>query len=766
MKIRKPLWIVALGLLLVRPALALEIFYDPARDPALRECDSQHYRGQTAEARACYTALQDSSASTLLQAEAAWALGNTREANRLFRAAARDDESDPGIKTRWGRLYAATHQVSDALALFKEALRIDSEYLPAQLATAAVMSQRFEGEVREQLQAILQAHPESLEAHLLLARLELELKDTSAARGWLDKAHKLAETAQQPLLEIHALQAAADLLDGETESAATGKSLETNPHYGGIYAIPAHFYIITYRYREAVALYRKAVEVEPELWSAHSALGINLLRINRVEEARKHLEIAYRGDPFDTATVNTLRLLDTLEDLKLVNIDVDYSLPAADGSGAESHKASVLIRLDQDEADVLEPYVREVVGEAVQTLSERYDFRLQQPLIVELYPNHDDFAVRTVSTPGVGLLGVTFGYLLAMDSPRALPEGDFHWASTLWHELVHVFTLEASGHLLPRWFGEGLSVYEEWNTGPLPGRQLSVAVLRALADDRFLPVADLDQGFIRPTYRGQINVSYMQAGLICDFIAERWGHEALLGLLRQFAAGADTTAAVKTVLNMEPAAFDKVFRQSLDARYKTVLDDLDGWQEKLLQARQETGNENWSAVIGPARQALAMLPEYVGPDNAYLSLAYALEAQGETEQAHQEFRNWLQLGGHQPEVLRSLSEKFSEHGKPDDAMEALLALNKVAPYSLEHHAMLADLHLRRQQADEALREYNVMLGLEPLDVAAIYLGKARAHRQLGQHADSRRQVLYSLEHAPFFRDAQHFLIELVDGGTS
>ena len=37
--------------------------------------------------------------------------------------------------------------------------------------------------------------------------------------------------------------------------------------------------------------------------------------------------------------------------------------------------------------------------------------------------------------PGLGALGVTFGKVVAMDSPSGRKPGDFHWASTLWHEL-------------------------------------------------------------------------------------------------------------------------------------------------------------------------------------------------------------------------------------------------------------------------------------------------------------------------------------------
>ena len=82
--------------------------------------------------------------------------------------------------------------------------------------------------------------------------------------------------------------------------------------------------------------------------------------------------------------------------------------------------------------------------------------------------------------------------------------------------MAHVFTLEATDHLVPRWYSEGISVYEEWSTGPLPGRQIPLHVIEMMQRDRFLPIADLDGGFIRPSYPNQVIVSYMQAGLACD----------------------------------------------------------------------------------------------------------------------------------------------------------------------------------------------------------------------------------------------------------
>ena len=136
--------------------------------------------------------------------------------------------------------------------------------------------------------------------------------------------------------------------------------------------------------------------------------------------------------------------------------------------------------------------------------SKKYGFTPNRPIHVELYPDHDDFAVRTMGLPGVGLLGVTFGYLVAMDSPSGREPGKFHWGTTLWHEMAHVFTLEATNHLVPRWFSEGISMYEEWEARPNWGERINPDFINAYGEEKLLPIAKLDNGFLRPSYPNQM----------------------------------------------------------------------------------------------------------------------------------------------------------------------------------------------------------------------------------------------------------------------
>ena len=87
---------------------------------------------------------------------------------------------------------------------------------------------------------------------------------------------------------------------------------------------------------------------------------------------------------------------------------------------------------------------------------------LKEPVIVEVFPQQKEFAVRTFGLPGAeGLLGVCFGRVVTARSPASQAEHPSNWEAVLWHEFCHVVTLGKTRNKMPRWLSEGISVYEE-----------------------------------------------------------------------------------------------------------------------------------------------------------------------------------------------------------------------------------------------------------------------------------------------------------------
>jgi cellulose synthase operon protein C len=439
-------------------------------------CAVLRKHGKASEAHVCYETLSQQR-DPYLRAEGFWGLKMYRDANDQFRLAVAQSDANAMYRVRWGRLLHERFNNTDADNLFKEALQRDPGNAQAYLGLALVSADGFDDAAIQWDAKALELDPKLIEAHELMANLALEDSDTAGAVKEADEAISLSGDA----LDAMAIHAAVEVLADRVPEAWFDKIRAVNPKYGEGYALVAHHLVLNRRYEDGIAYYRKAVELDPEDWSARSQLGINLMRLGQEDEPRRELEICYNNGYRDAATVNSLRLLDSYKNFVI-------------------HKDDTLIlKLQMKEADLLLPYVETVAKRAMATYENKYQFKLPGPVQVEVYPDHEDFAVRTLGMPGLGALGVTFGEVVAMDSPSGRKPGDFNWASTLWHEMNHVYILTMTNHRVPRWFAEGLAVHEETQASPEWGDRVTPDILLAIRDKKLLPVSDLDRGFIRPT---------------------------------------------------------------------------------------------------------------------------------------------------------------------------------------------------------------------------------------------------------------------------
>jgi len=740
-----------------RPGDARPIHYGAVDDPSLAACDQLDWRGRRDQSADCYRALLASDAAVEIRAEAAWALNDLHGANRLFRLALESTPGDADILTRWGDLYADTHQDAEAMDIYREALAGADGHAFARLGAARVLTRSFDEAAGAWLEPLLadDSLPAGarIGAWLLVARISLENQDLAEAGKALDSADALAAASGWPPLEIYALRAAADQVGGVQPSPWIDRSLAFNPHFGDIYAVPAHFHVIARRYREAIDLYQRAVDIEPGLARAHEELGVNLLRDNQTSRARRHLEIAYERDPFSPVAVNTLRLLDSFTNFDLVS----------SGEGDPAAHPLVL-KLHKREAPAIATYAADLAQHAIREFTQRYSYTLRKPVIIEMYPDHEDFAVRTAGMPGLGILGATFGYVIAMDSPSARSTDEFQWGTTLWHELAHVFTLEATGHLVPRWFSEGVSVLEEWRSGPQPGVHIPLSVYAAMKEDRFLPIATLDQGFLRPTYPDQVIVSYMQAGLVCRYIDERYGHAKLGEMLLAYREGLDTSEAIGRALGLDAPKFDREFQSYVETEFGAFLAGLESWRRSHAELGRLVDSGSWKRAAELADELLAEHPAYVEPDSPWLALARARDELGQPDAALAALRDYWSRGGYDPAALKDLAERLVAGAEHATAIDVLNTVALVQPLDDELHGALGDLLLEAGRPAEALREYGILLALEPHDRADAYFRLARAHSRSGNIEQSKQYLLAALDIAPGYRPAQRLLLELTRAG--
>jgi tetratricopeptide (TPR) repeat protein len=619
----------------------------------------------------------------------------------------------------------------EAAKLYNEALSIQPKQANALLGLARVAAEGFDAQAVYYAERALEADPQMVAAQELLARLALEDNNPTKAAEEAHKALDMSAHATQG----RAILATIDWLDDKHDSP-------WDPHDGAAYETAARIFVLNRRYEEAILLFRKAITAQPDLWSAHSQLGINLMRLGREEEARAELELCYQNQYRDAATTNTLTLMDSYKNFVTYKTD------------------RTILRVHKKEAELLHPYFEAEMLRALTTYDKKYGYHLDRPVQVEVYPDHEDFAVRTMGMPGLGALGVTFGYVVAMDSPSGRPPGTFHWASTMWHELSHVYVLNMTNFRVPRWFTEGLAVHEETAASPEWGDRLDPHVIMAIKDKKLLPVAEMDRGFVRPTYPTQVVVSYFEAGRMCDFIDREWGWPKLLAMIHDFAGGASTPEVIEKELGVKPEEFDKRFMAALTAETKKTVDGFEQWSKELKKVATEYKDHDYEDMIRDASGIRDSYPDYVEAGNVYQFLADGYLAKGDNKAAIAELERYAKVGGRSPDTLKQLATLLEEAGNRKEAAEVLDRLNYIQPIDEDLHRRLGDLWLGLGNTDGAIREYRAVLAKSPTDPAASHFNLAKAYRTANCPDAAKDELLLSLEAAPGFRPAQKMLLEL------
>jgi len=665
------------------------------------------------------------------QAEALWKQGRYKEAGAAFSAAVKADPKNPALRVRWGLLLLERFNPGEATDLFNEALQIEKDYAPAMLGLAKVYAEDFDQRAVGFVQKALEKDPELVEARELYANLLLE--DGNAA-GATAEALKI-----QASKNAMAVLATVELLKDQDASTWLTKM---GPYAGGYSRIARHF-VLNRRYEDAITYYRKAVEIDPGLHKAQSELGINLMRVGEDAEARRILEKAYEAGYTNAATANSLKLLDSYKNF------IVYKQPR------------FILRLHKNEAALLRPYFEREMTRAMQTYDRKYGVK-PGSVTLEVYPDHEDFAVRTMGMPGLGALGVTFGLSVAMDSPSARKPGSFHWASTLWHELSHVYVLTATKHRVPRWFTEGLAVHEETQADPEWGDRLGPEIITAMKKNMLLPVAQLDRGFIRPSYHGQVVVSYFQAGRICDYIQSRWGWDKLLAMVKAFSHVTTTAEVIESALGMKPEQFDKEFLEWLNQRHEQPLKNFETWSKAMKPLNEAVKNKSWDDVLGTAPKLITEYPDYVEAGNAYEALAEARIAKGDSSGACAVLEGYARHGGRDPVVLKKLASMYESNGNNKAAAERTLRrILWIYPVRDEElHRKLGALRASLGLWEGSAEEWNAVLESRTVDRAGAHYEIARAYRNMNRMDDARDAVLAALEEAPGYRPAQKLLLEL------
>ena len=717
-----------------------------------------------------------SSPDVAMVALASWMLDRFHDANSLFQEATRADPRNLEAHFLWGNLFLEKYNQGEAEQSYQDALEINSRYTPALVGMA-----RISGDERS-LQRALAINPNSVPAMEVYGRLLQRTGRAQAAAGHFSRALNLNPEALG-VLSAMASQAAMEerLADYESHAAQVEAFSPENPVF---LADVAEHFGSNYRFTEAVEFARAAIAADPRYWRGYTLLGSNLIRLGEEDEGRANLEIGFENDPFNALSSNLLTVFDTLDEY--ATLESEY----------------FLVHMSPRDADILWPYLEPLLEEAWDTLVAKWDFEPEYPVLIEVFENTQDFAVRSVGLPDIGpLVGICFGKVITLISPDTLSA---NWQEIVWHEFSHVITLQMTGNRIPRWLSEGISVWEEQEGRSYWGRRQGLDLVRAAQQDQFLPITELNAAFSGARSNADLGFAYFQSYLVVDYIEQTYGFEKLRELVLEYGLIKDDSERFRDVFDIAMNQFDAGFRNWIQRRVteinvyvhqedqpdegeghghgirensSAILSELynNASLKQYMRTRLEQNPRDFMAHLQlgivlfkeesyfAAKQSLQtaheLLPSYSGFPSPALVLSQIHDREGNGEERHRWLEILLENVQHDDRSALVLAEAALELEDFERAHYYIDRALQVDPYESEVHALRALLADRSGDSALALIEYEILLQLEISDPVEARTRLAEAYLRNGQPMAAKQQVLRALEIAPSYLRAQQVLLQ-------
>ena len=524
-----------------------------------------------------------------------------------------------------------------------------------------------------------------------------------------------------------------------------------------------------YRFAEGAQHQRTALEFASGYGPARVQLTEDLLRLGRSDEGWKLCEEAYQADAYDVHLFNLMQLNDEMAKYRKLEQD------------------GLIVRMEAREAEIYGPLVLDLLSRARQTLCAKYGLELKDPITVEIFPQPNDFAVRTFGMPGVqGFLGVCFGKVITANSPASQKDHPANWQSVLWHEFCHVVTLELTRNRMPRWLSEGISVYEERQAHPTWGQRMTVASRNRILSGRLIPIRELSGAFLRPESSADLSFAYFQSSLVVEHFIDRYGLEKLKNVLADLATGLPIDPALERHL-ASLDQLDEEFRDYAAETARRLAPDLD-WEKHDLSAIRDDDDpdrlQQWVGDHPASLQGLTLLsaqlierrefarakpylqklielyPEQVGQDCPYELLAAIHRELKELDDERKVLLDYSARTDSDLAALLRLTDlqlEAKDWQAAKQSVDQLLAINPLLPQVQKARAATAE---QLQDPAEAIHALEALLVMDPDDPAELHFRLARLLHEAGD-PQARQHVLKALEVAPRYREAQKLLLQIV-----
>lgn len=527
-----------------------------------------------------------------------------------------------------------------------------------------------------------------------------------------------------------------------------------------------------YRFEEGIRYQQRSLIFDANYQPARFQLAQDLLRTGQTTEGWELIDRVTEDDQYNVVAFNLRTLRNRLE---------EFSTLEADG---------IIVRMDKHEAEVYGSRVLALLSDAEKVLGPKYNATLRKPIFVEIFPQQDDFAIRTFGLPGgAGYLGVCFGNLITANSPTSQGDTPANWESVLWHEFCHVVTLQKTNNRMPRWLSEGISVYEEVEQDRSWGQSMNPMYKSMILSDDFTQLSNLSSAFLRPKSARHLDFAYYESSLAVRYLIETHGRELLIKTLEDLGMGVPIEdafsrrfgAAESLDADFEKYATElaKQFLPDTDFSADDVPDlatteELKNWLEdhpnnypgRQALVASHISNKSWNEALAEAQTLNKLYPEDASPSGSLSLLARCYRELGDTPEEEVTLRKLVELSSDSLPALNRLIEISIDSENWEQVLPASEKSIAVQPLRPEAYQAQSTAARQLDLLDSAVDATTTLLAMEPLDPAQLHYDLANLLFQLENFDAARIEALLALEKTPRFREAQILLVKITDARAS
>ncbi|WP_197489080.1 tetratricopeptide repeat protein [Planctomyces sp. SH-PL14] len=677
--------------------------------------------------------------------------------------------------------YADVHIASGDLALeksdyqlaaeaYEQAIKLDPNSADAHVGLARAFAPSDDEKVQEEVTAALTQNPRHVGALLLVVDNHVDAERYAEAEKVLAEIEAVNPRHPRALAYRAVLAHLNNKLD--EEKRLRDKALEFWKQNPDVDHLIGKKLSQKYRFREGEAYQRQALAFDGKFLAAKSQLAQDLLRLGQEEEGLRLAQEVSETDEYNVHAHNLVVLQESLAEFRTIESD------------------GFQLRMDAREADLYGERVLALLKRAKHDLCAKYEVELPGPIIVEMFPRQEDFAIRTFGMPGgAGFLAVCFGTVITANSPASQGRTPACWEATLWHEFCHVVTLNKTRNKMPRWLSEGISVYEERQADPRWGQAMTPQYRQMILGDDFVPVSKLSGAFLGPKSGLHLQFAYFESSLVVQYLVENHGLATVKKVLDDLAVGMPINEALGRhtgsieELDAKFAEYARVAAHAMapladwappELPAKADLRIIDDYLSRhphnyaalARKADQLIEAKRWEEARAVAETMLSLFPHDEGATSPQARLARIGRGRGDAAEEKAALLALTELTDDQVDVLDRLTELAVSEKDWGTVREQGLRWLAVNPLNPQPYRRLAVAAIELKDYPLAVESRSALLRLDPFDRAEAHYQLARAHQLAGSPTDAKRHVLLALEETPRYRAAQRLLLEIVSDTPS